>query len=67
MGKTQLQSQGRKIPDEAARMRRAMLDACGRSLRHRLGQELEGPVPPSLSRLIAELRKADTCRRDAST
>lgn len=67
MGKTQLQqSQGRELPDEATKMRRAMLDACGKSLRHRYGQDLEAPAPPLLARLIDEIRRAETRRQNAS-
>jgi hypothetical protein len=61
MGKTQQHGQAR---DEASRMRRAMLDACGKSLRHRYGQELENSAPPSISRLIEELKQAESRRHE---
>lgn len=48
---------------EAAKLRRAMLDAFGKSLRHRFEQDLQSPVPPSLSRLVEDLKRAEGLRR----
>jgi hypothetical protein len=58
----QLQNKGRDSGEEAARLRRAILEACGAGLRQRYGQEPASQMPPSLSRLIEELRRAEALR-----
>jgi hypothetical protein len=63
MRAAQQNHQAREHGGEASRLRRAMLDAYGKSLRSSLDEGARSPVPSTLSKLIDELKRVDETRR----